>query len=735
MMNPQYEKNEAPIIYLWGAGVHAAQVIPFLKYTVGFKISGIIDKNVSRRGQLFMGVPICSIADLESEVKKGTDFVLQLSVGFELAEEVKQEAIALGASNIVTVYEMERFWNEYKKREEELALQQEEKIEVALKSYGTQGQSASLESAQEGSIQRCYEQNVSLLQDYPYLFQKNFVEPSHNSYAFCPLNQEYAYLLHKESKEFEKIQISSKRETTYFFEHTDDCFYVENEWNQFNVTFLVDNVRCSEDVAKENHIYLYFENMEQFSLRLYYMDFGRLLEKEKLVFLIGEEEKTWYPMNFKEKFGIDYESMEFQEVRPEEIKRVAVQLNYSSGSGNKFLCDIFDNNGNMLGATWEFIHFPSAFYKENEQQYTVEEFLSKAKESLEKKDLAWLQQLYYQEISPNYFDQVALFVEYLETMSHSFSVHSLKDWMLLVYFADIRLKKRLLPTRIAPMLHHISHTSGIVSDRDLYPMLSGFPYFYPYSMTRDPVPRIASVIDVFTRQIKRGYLSVSNPPLFEIIYVRIQDIRYPAKILRFEDLKLNPRATLFSFCQYLSVPYEEKNMYHTDEGDAYSDARYAGFAKGFSVQALYKERFDLLTKEDCYFFEMIFEPFFELLHYKPIHYDGAEVSQSTLEAWINRPFPYEKVLLEVEDPEQTYEERVALYQKKRVFHLNYLMTVSKKVKDLKKCGFLQSFDLIVPKEEWLVNEPYINQKNLPKLEDTTVDFLTAPLLSGKGGDG
>ena len=61
-------------------------------------------------------------------------------------------------------------------------------------------------------------------------------------------------------------------------------------------------VRRSEDVARENHIYLHYSSWAEFCAYLTCLNMKPLLEEKKVVFLF-EEEIEQYPIDFKARFN------------------------------------------------------------------------------------------------------------------------------------------------------------------------------------------------------------------------------------------------------------------------------------------------------------------------------------------------------------------------------------------------------------------------------------------------
>lgn len=134
-----------------------------------------------------------------------------------------------------------------------------------------------------------FQDNSKLLMDYPYFFSKRCLKPNENRYMLLPINESIYYCYDRIDQRLIPMEVNSEHETKYFFNDIDNPLFVENEFNEFHLKFLEDNIRDSTDYAGDNHIYLAYENEDLFSLLLYYCDLKSLLKRRKIVFLIGNE--------------------------------------------------------------------------------------------------------------------------------------------------------------------------------------------------------------------------------------------------------------------------------------------------------------------------------------------------------------------------------------------------------------------------------------------------------------
>lgn len=141
---------------------------------------------------------------------------------------------------------------------------------------------------------------------------------------------------------------TTRHQMRYFFQNLDDALKVEDEDNLYNLTFLFDNVRRSEDVAMDNHIYLLYNTWEPLQRVMQVGDLFPILEHEKFVFLVGVNTHWQYPVDFKGTFGIDYEAMEPQMLRIEEINQICIFGSTNSHCGNAMIDSLLDWHPNLL---------------------------------------------------------------------------------------------------------------------------------------------------------------------------------------------------------------------------------------------------------------------------------------------------------------------------------------------------------------------------------------------------
>ena len=194
-----------------------------------------------------------------------------------------------------------------------------------------------------------YERNRRLLLKYPYLFRKDFPQFKELPLSFFPYDDHNGYVpFDVEKGEFlgfvnTKEPVVSRN----FFRDLEKPVLATDVFSQYELEYLKDTVRPSEWVARENHIYLHYTDWGQFCAWLQVLNMKPLLESKKVVFLIGDEIEQ-YPIDFKERFGIDYSKFAFRPVGISEINRMIWHTQLSTHNGGDFFNEIFDAHPNLL---------------------------------------------------------------------------------------------------------------------------------------------------------------------------------------------------------------------------------------------------------------------------------------------------------------------------------------------------------------------------------------------------
>ena len=416
--------------------------------------------------------------------------------------------------------------------------------------------------------------------------------------------------------------------------------FASDVYSQYELEYLNDNVRRSEWVARENHIYLHYSDWAVFCSWLQVLNVRPLTEAEKVVFLI-EDEKEQYPIDFKERFGIDYSQYSVKPLGIREVTRMIWHTQLSTHNGGDFFNEVFDNHPNL-------IVLPSLMLSD------VLETAGKVRKVLEgsvslrdaQKNTGWSSSL----------------VEELYHMRDRTD----KDLVVALYLRSEMAMSGTDPNaRIVPALFFQPHFHNIVytlrADEKNRTVLEAANYDeihqsalfrnFKYIKTFTPMRRfttshaasvrfmynMAQAADDKGKGKQKTVVSdaVTERILNRSFMIDPEDRLYKDGILvRFEDGKLNPKATLTALAAFLDVPYHEETMSYCSEGGKPVRVTDDGYAPGFSPMQVYKTYDEFANDSERYFIEYFLRDAYAYYGYDFHYYDGKPMDESKAEELI-----------------------------------------------------------------------------------------------------
>ena len=197
-------------------------------------------------------------------------------------------------------------------------------------------------------MQSRYERNCRRLSRYPYLFRRDFVPFEELPIQFYPYDDSRYIPYDPAERQFgDLIDFKEPVIKHYFFKNLEDPILAEDIFSQYELEYLNDNVRKSEYVARENHVYLHYTDWAVFCAYLQCWNLNPILKDEKMVFLI-EDEISQYPIDFKARFGIDYSRYQLKPIGIGEVKKLIWHTQLSAHNGGDFFNEIFDAHPNLI---------------------------------------------------------------------------------------------------------------------------------------------------------------------------------------------------------------------------------------------------------------------------------------------------------------------------------------------------------------------------------------------------
>lgn len=503
----------------------------------------------------------------------------------------------------------------------------------------------------EKTLRTRYEKNCKLLEKYPYIFRRDFPKFEDLPIQFFPYDEHNGYLpfYHDTLKFGEYVNFSQPKVSQNFFKDLSKPVLAKNVFSQYELEYLNDNVRKSEYVAKENHIYLHYTDWEVFCSYLQCLNLRVLLEEEKFVFLIGDEVEQ-YPIDFAEKYGIDYTQNPVKPLGIREITRIIWHTQLSTHNGGDFFNEIFDNHPNLLALT------SIMFNSIDEMVASWCENISRAKASKDS----------LEEFVSAFDSKRAQVIRELCRMQDP----SDKDIFVAFYLSDQRISGHLDPAeRITPAVFFQPHFSNIVYSltvdsrnntvlvSDEYDKTATSPVFrdFKYIKTFTPMRRFTTSHGATVKFMYNSALesekekaeagnddgpttvvadAVSQRILNRSFMIDWQDRLYQDCIqVRFEDGKMNPKATFTALCAFLDLPYTKSMTYCSEFGKALD---YGGYiAGGFDTAPVYKTYDEFVNDSERKYIEFFLRDAYEYFGYDFHYYDGHDLSEEEVNALID----------------------------------------------------------------------------------------------------
>ena len=486
-------------------------------------------------------------------------------------------------------------------------------------------------------LQSHYERNCKLLKKYPYFFHEDFVPFEELPVRFYPYDDSsYIPYFVNENRFGELIDFKEPVIRHHFFHDLENPILAKDIFSQYELEYLCDNVRDSTYVAKENHIYLHYTNWEEFCSYLQCLNLRALLESKKFVFLIDDEIGE-YPIDFNKRFGIDYSKFALKPIGIREVSRLIWHTQLSTHNGGDFFNEIFDNHPNL-------IVMPSLMFD------NVAETMSKVRKIIDQIKST-------QDITGAIADWDPRYVRELYLMKN----RTERDFLVAFFLNDKRATVGLdYASRISPALFFQPHFSNIeyMAELDMkgraalvsnqYDEVMASPIFrnFKYIKTFTPMRRMTTshaatvrfmngmAKDSWVNPREDGKHSVVGDAVTERIMNRSfmldphERLYKDSVLVRFEDGKLNPKATFTALAAFLDLPYTESLTYCSEYGER--DPITPGNAVGFGTEALYRTYDEFANDAERCLIEYFMRDAYKYYGYDFHYYNGEDVGMERI---------------------------------------------------------------------------------------------------------
>lgn len=487
-----------------------------------------------------------------------------------------------------------------------------------------------------------YEKNCAALAKYPYLFRTDFPKFEELPLRFYPFDDNGYLPFDPKKQEFGGyVNYNHPVVSRNFFKNLDDPILAQDVYSQYELEYLNDNVRPSEDIGRENHLYLHYESWEVFCAHLQVLNVRNLLKEKKIVFLFGEDISR-YPIDFKELYGIDYSRYPVKPITHKDIHRLIWHTQLSSDNGGDFFNEVFDSHPNLLC-------MPSIMFD------SVEEMIQNYKTSFVKLEKALAEG---KDASVNTETSAKLFWDKGRTD---------KDIIAGLFLDQTDYMKNLdHGARIAPVLFFQPHFKNMNYDMkhgkqgrtvllcEQYDKIRSSPVFkaFKYIKTFTPMRRITTSYAATLRwQVeKRGALfgrvdedtgkktvigdMAMNRVLNRSFMIDPEDRLYKDSVLvRFEDGKTNPEATFRALAAFLDIPYTESMTFCSSKG-VHDVITAEGNVAGFDTATVYRTYDEYATDEERAYIEFCLRDAYQFYGYDFHYYDGGPVDEERIKRWL-----------------------------------------------------------------------------------------------------
>ena len=516
------------------------------------------------------------------------------------------------------------------------------------------------------ALQKRYERNVKELEKYPYLFRRDFPAFEDLPVLFFPYDEDtYVPLDTRTGAFLPKFAPGYEEITRNFFRDLEKPILASDVFSQYELEYLNDNVRRSEDVGRENHIYLHYTDWGTFCSYLQIWNLRPLLKAKKAVFLI-EDELSQYPLDFAARFGVDYSQYPVKPVGIREVTRLIWHTQLSAHNGGDFFNEIFDYHPNLLFLTSIWMH-------------TIQEELGTMREALRAaRSLRDAQEQLFDDWGD------PRLVEELYRLRNP----SDKDLLVAMFLGARKTWSRGLDpkARIAPAVFFQPHFPNMVyqlsinqkGDTELTSQaaekLRSTPLFreFKYVKTFTPVRRftgsfggsmrffqIQSKNDLKAAEEGKGEQEdqlhaaedfLSERVLNRSFMVDPEDRMFrDSVIVRLEDGKLNPKATLSALASFLDLPYTQSMTYCSSQGSQEIHPEWILYAHGFSTKSVYNTFDAYMGEGERLYIEYFLRDAYAYFGYDFQTYDGAPVDDDTVKDWLSRCGTLDQLLREVQE--------------------------------------------------------------------------------------
>lgn len=491
-----------------------------------------------------------------------------------------------------------------------------------------------------------YRSNLAKLKNYKYIFKskENFPEFEDLDVLFLPFGENTFIPYDQRNDQFgEACKIRQEEIKHYFFKDLSKPVFAEDIYSQYELEYVYDQVRESEHCGKENHIYLYYSDFKKFSSFLQILDLKYITRKDKIVFLF-EKEKSMYPIDFKEKYGIDYTLFEPREVKAEDISKLIYHQQYSSHNGGDFFNEIFDAHPCLCTAPSKmYENFVETYKKYNdmdEEHELIVKFLGEKEFGIRKKV-----HINSEKENAHYFI-TNLFLQSNILNNGSYACSRIFPAIFIQpHFSNIISESKFINEKTAVT----TNNEHKIIESSIF--FKGMKYIKTFEPIRKPIRSYGATMKFFHNEnfnSKEKELIMANEILYILenknyMYSKNNRIYNDSRLVKFEDAKLHPEIIFKNLAQFLDVPYTD-SMKHCSEYGIKDPESLEGNDIGFSKAALNRTYEEYIGFNEGILIECAIRGFYEQYNYKFDYYKDKNYSLEKLDSLVNELNKYFSII-------------------------------------------------------------------------------------------
>lgn len=535
-----------------------------------------------------------------------------------------------------------------------------------------------------------FEKNCAALDVYPFI--QGWKHPAFETLSFriYPVIEHEFFLFDTAAEMFtERISFEKDPSFDCCLKYFDEQRIFENEANISKLAYLNRNIRASEKIGLENHIYLCYDKPDVFYSLLLTNDWSTLLAEKKFVICIGEE-SFLKPENFSAHFQVSYENCTPQPLTVSEISRMIFGWKIANVSGTSFLADILDFHPQLLTIPDCFFNDFYPYYMKylsgKKVKEVVRHFCSLRDEAPERSLFYSITHKLHNGVSDELFQELNRIStdELLKKTGELLSdceIPTAREWITAIYLAFSLCHGRTFTQRVIPAVFMYPHDdmfflAGVERNRVNFYLdtVCSFPDYKAIAIIRDPVTQAGSVIRFMTethpqaknkqgeRQLDPFYCMAFGSLLPKDYFFRTDHVLFGhISVVRFEDLKLNPKASLESLTDFLDLSSSDILYKTTWCGLSRSGIATDGRSfEGFDPSPIYNDHARYLSTFDKYRIEMTLYQLMLNYGYRPMYYEGEDFSNNQKFILLQYPFRCESIPLVLSDEERKHSREGAL---------------------------------------------------------------------------